>query len=118
MSYRSGHHSTSDDSSRYRTAAEMSAWRARDPVARFQRHLASRGWWDDDRERQLRVAARKEVGAGPARRTPLENPYEMLITEIAVYFRIYVLVKEWCWRVCAGRCAVWPSCGASTLSML
>ena len=63
MSYRSGHHSTSDDSSRYRTAAEMSAWRARDPVARFQRHLASRGWWDDDRERQLRVAARKEVRA-------------------------------------------------------
>ena len=67
MSYRAGHHSTSDDSSRYRTAAEMSAWRARDPVARFQRHLAQRGWWDDDRERALRVAARKEVRAAEGR---------------------------------------------------
>lgn len=61
MSYRSGHHSTSDDSSRYRTAEEMSEWRARDPATRFHNFLVSRGWWDDDRERQLRVATRKEV---------------------------------------------------------
>ena len=61
MSYRSGHHSTSDDSSRYRTAAEMQAWRARDPVARFQRHLIAAGWWDEAREAALRKAARAEV---------------------------------------------------------
>ncbi len=61
MSYRSGHHSTSDDSSRYRTASEMQAWGARDPVARFQRHLIAAGWWDEGREAALRKAARAEV---------------------------------------------------------
>ena len=61
MSYRSGHHSTSDDSSRYRTSAEMHLWRARDPAARFQRWLTSAGWWDDGREAELRKATRQEV---------------------------------------------------------
>ena len=61
MSYRSGHHSTSDDSSRYRTAEAMQEWRARDPVARFQNFLSEAGWWSADREKALRVAVRKEV---------------------------------------------------------
>ncbi|CAL5223012.1 g5463 [Coccomyxa viridis] len=61
MSYRSGHHSTSDDSSRYRTAEEMQEWRARDPVTRFQAFLDEAGWWDSEKEKSLRVAVRKEV---------------------------------------------------------
>ncbi len=61
MSYRSGHHSTSDDSSRYRTSEEMHLWRARDPAARFQRWLTSAGWWDDGREAALRKATRQNV---------------------------------------------------------
>lgn len=62
MSYRSGHHSTSDDSSRYRTAEEMQEWRARDPVTRFQAFLDEAGWWDPEKEKTLRVAVRKQVG--------------------------------------------------------
>ena len=62
MSYRSGHHSTSDDSSRYRTAEEMQEWRARDPVTRFQAFLDEAGWWDPEKEKALRVAVRKQVG--------------------------------------------------------
>ena len=61
MSYRSGHHSTSDDSSRYRTAEEMQEWRARDPVTRFQAFLDEAGWWGPEQEKSLRVAVRKEV---------------------------------------------------------
>lgn len=61
MSYRAGHHSTSDDSSRYRAAEEMRAWRARDPVARFQRWLISKGWWDEGDDATLRAVARKDV---------------------------------------------------------
>ena len=42
MTYRSGHHSTSDDSSRYRAADEISHWRtARDPVERFKQVRAT-----------------------------------------------------------------------------
>lgn len=61
MSYRSGHHSTSDDSSRYRTADEMNRWRARDPVTRFQNLLVVNDWWDAQQEKTLRSSLRKEV---------------------------------------------------------
>ncbi|KAL0045713.1 hypothetical protein WJX82_002475 [Trebouxia sp. C0006] len=61
MSYRSGHHSTSDDSSRYRTADEMNRWRARDPVMRFQSLLLANDWWDPQQEKDLRLSLRKEV---------------------------------------------------------
>jgi TPP-dependent pyruvate/acetoin dehydrogenase alpha subunit len=66
MSYRSGHHSTSDDSSRYRTAGEMATWRARDPAARFRRLLDAAGWWDDAREAVLRQATRREARPRPS----------------------------------------------------
>ncbi len=61
MSYRSGHHSTSDDSSRYRTAEEIRSWKVRDPVARFQSWMTHSGWWDEDKEQALRQATRREV---------------------------------------------------------
>eukprot|EP00884_Botryococcus_braunii_P022154 jgi/Botrbrau1/8622/Bobra.0196s0018.2 len=61
MSYRTGHHSTSDDSARYRTRDEMQRWKARDPVMRFQRWLTANAWWDEAAEQDLRQRTRKEV---------------------------------------------------------
>ena len=61
MSYRTSHHSTSDDSSRYREISEMKAWKARDPVSRFQVWLEGKGWWTESEESELRAEARKEV---------------------------------------------------------
>lgn len=61
MSYRAGHHSTSDDSSRYRTSDEMRSWRSRDPVSRFRLWLIHKGWWSEAQEQTLRQAARKEL---------------------------------------------------------
>ena len=61
MSYRTGHHSTSDDSTRYRTVDEMTEWKARDPVARFQLWLEGEGWWTSEEEAKLRGEARREV---------------------------------------------------------
>lgn len=61
MSYRTGHHSTSDDSARYRTRDEMQRWKARDPVMRFQRWLTANAWWDEAAEQELRQQTRKEV---------------------------------------------------------
>ena len=58
MSYRAGHHSTSDDSARYRPAAEAAAWRARDPAQRFGRWISGLGWWDAEKEAALRREAR------------------------------------------------------------
>lgn len=50
MSYRVGHHSTSDDSTRYRSVEEIRKWAEEDnPIERFQRYCESRGWLDEDK---------------------------------------------------------------------
>lgn len=61
VAYRAGHHSTSDDASRYRSPAAAGGWQARDPAARFARWLEGKGWWDGEREAALRRAARAEA---------------------------------------------------------
>ncbi len=43
MTYRLGPHSTADDASRYRSDAEVQAWRERDPIDRYRRHLELTG---------------------------------------------------------------------------
>jgi pyruvate dehydrogenase E1 component alpha subunit len=46
VTYRMGPHSTSDDPTLYRGEAEVSEWRARDPIARLARSLESQGALD------------------------------------------------------------------------
>jgi pyruvate dehydrogenase E1 component alpha subunit len=43
LTYRTGPHTTSDDPTRYRDAAELEAWRAKDPIDRVRRYLQSAG---------------------------------------------------------------------------
>ncbi len=43
VTYRMGAHTTSDDPSRYRDAAEVEAWRAKDPIERVRVHLETLG---------------------------------------------------------------------------
>lgn len=47
VTYRMGPHTTSDDPTRYRDKAEVEAWRRRDPIARVEALLRSRGEFDD-----------------------------------------------------------------------
>lgn len=61
MSYRLGHHSTSDDSSRYRTSEEMRLWQARDPAGRLRYWLEGKEWWNEDADKELRAECRQEV---------------------------------------------------------
>ena len=64
MSYRRGHHSTSDDSTRYRSMAEIKHWQDHlDPVFRLRTYISSeeRGWWSADEEQALRDRERVEV---------------------------------------------------------
>jgi 2-oxoisovalerate dehydrogenase E1 component alpha subunit len=44
MSYRMAGHSTSDDPTGYRTRDEEEAWRAKDPLTRFQTYLIKKKW--------------------------------------------------------------------------
>ncbi|KXS19192.1 Dehydrogenase, E1 component, partial [Gonapodya prolifera JEL478] len=62
LSVRLGHHSTSDDSTVYRSKDEI-ARQAKlfDPVSRLRRHLVSRGLLDPVEEAKMKESARQEV---------------------------------------------------------
>ena len=47
VTYRMGPHTTSDDPTRYRDAEEVEKWRRRDPIARVEALLRTRGDFDD-----------------------------------------------------------------------
>jgi 2-oxoisovalerate dehydrogenase E1 component alpha subunit len=62
MSYRVGHHSTSDDSTVYRTAAEVELVKKYDnPIDRLGAYLRAKGWWSDQEEKELLSTARTNV---------------------------------------------------------
>jgi 2-oxoisovalerate dehydrogenase E1 component alpha subunit len=62
MSYRVGHHSTSDDSFAYRQRAEVEdRKRVDNPLARFRLFLESRGWWNAAEEEELKARLKAEV---------------------------------------------------------
>jgi TPP-dependent pyruvate/acetoin dehydrogenase alpha subunit len=57
-----GHHSTSDDSTKYRPVDEIEWWKlARDPVTRFGKWIESNGWWSTEAESEFRSSVRKQV---------------------------------------------------------
>lgn len=67
ITYRMGPHTTSDDPTRYRTAAETEAWKARDPIDRMRRLLDREGLLDEVALARIRrtsdeVAARLRSG--------------------------------------------------------
>eukprot|EP00574_Skeletonema_japonicum_P003620 CAMPEP_0201716024 /NCGR_PEP_ID=MMETSP0593-20130828/2088_1 /ASSEMBLY_ACC=CAM_ASM_000672 /TAXON_ID=267983 /ORGANISM="Skeletonema japonicum, Strain CCMP2506" /LENGTH=543 /DNA_ID=CAMNT_0048205701 /DNA_START=219 /DNA_END=1850 /DNA_ORIENTATION=- len=62
MTYRQGHHSTSDDSSRYRDVDEVQAAQdVTDPILRMDKFLCHYGWMDDDAVTSIRDEERTAV---------------------------------------------------------
>lgn len=62
LTYRVGHHSTSDDSSAYRSKREVEDWKRHDsPVARFRQYLEKKGWWSAEKDAAVRKQVRSEV---------------------------------------------------------
>ena len=62
MSYRVGHHSTSDDSSRYRSTDEIQGWVDRNnPITRFRGYLQHKNWWNADKDKEFQKSVRAEV---------------------------------------------------------
>lgn len=61
---RIGHHSTSDDSSAYRSVDEVNYWDKQDhPISRLRQYLLNQGWWDEEQEKAWRKQSRKKVRA-------------------------------------------------------
>ncbi|KYN34653.1 2-oxoisovalerate dehydrogenase subunit alpha, mitochondrial [Trachymyrmex septentrionalis] len=61
MTYRIGHHSTSDDSTAYRSLDEISEWETHSPLVRFRLYLESLGLWCQKREEELIDSIKKEI---------------------------------------------------------
>ncbi len=62
MTYRIGHHSTSDDSSAYRSIDEVRYWDQKGhPISRFAAYLVKKGLWNDSKEKEWKETSRKEV---------------------------------------------------------
>lgn len=75
MTYRVGHHSTSDDSSAYRSKKEVEDWKRHDnPMVRMRKWLESKGWWDESKETAhkstQRTAVLKAFAAAEKRKKP------------------------------------------------
>jgi len=62
MTYRLGHHSTSDDSSRYRSMAEVAHWQKRNnPITRVKKYLIKKGYWSEEEDKVFQETNKKEV---------------------------------------------------------
>src|SRR5258706_11080400 len=61
LTYRIGAHTTADDPTRYRHPEEVEAWRAKDPILRFQRFLMSRDMLSEAENDQLVAAVEGEI---------------------------------------------------------
>lgn len=74
FTYRVGAHTTADDPTKYRQAAEEDAWKAKDPLARLEKYLRSEGM--ADQEFFAKVKADGDELAAYVRRTThdLETP--------------------------------------------
>ncbi|PSS17500.1 2-oxoisovalerate dehydrogenase subunit alpha 1 like [Actinidia chinensis var. chinensis] len=79
LTYRVGHHSTSDDSTKYRPVDEIEHWKtARNPISRFRKWVDKNGWWSDKDESELRANVRKQLlqaiqVAEKAEKPPISN---------------------------------------------
>lgn len=63
MTYRRGHHSTSDDSSKYRPPGELEAWAkpGKEPISRFSKLLIQMGIITENHEEDLRTKLRQDI---------------------------------------------------------
>ncbi|SNQ52180.1 3-methyl-2-oxobutanoate dehydrogenase subunit alpha [Frankia canadensis] len=74
VTYRMGAHTTADDPTRYRSAAELDAWRRRDPLDRMRAYLSADGLLDEDRERRIALEADTLAHDLRARCTTMPDP--------------------------------------------
>jgi len=66
LTYRVADHTTSDDAGRYRSADEVAAWSARDPLFRLERYMERRGLWNEAYATETRQRATADIDAAIA----------------------------------------------------
>ena len=93
MTYRGGHHSTSDDSTRYRSSAEIAHWADNhNPITRTRLLLERLQLWDSSQEAAMRRAARDDVlhamrEAEGSRKPPISQMFEDVYDQLPLGLR-------------------------------
>ncbi|KAI9057504.1 branched-chain alpha-keto acid dehydrogenase E1-alpha subunit [Trametes sanguinea] len=84
MTYRVGHHSTSDDSFAYRPRKEVEDRKRLDnPIVRFRLFMESRGWWSKDEEAALTKRIKQDVMTAYKKAESLPKPeLKEMFTEV------------------------------------
>jgi pyruvate dehydrogenase E1 component alpha subunit len=85
LTYRISHHTTSDDSGRYRDAAEVEQWKRRDPIARLVAYMKKRKLWTEAYGEATAAEARRLIDAelSAAEAAPPPSPLEMMASTFA-----------------------------------
>merc|ERR1712141_119837 len=94
MTYRIGHHSTSDDSSAYRSVDEVRYWDQKDhPITKFAQYLIKKGLWNEAKEAEWKESSRKEVMTAFAKaEKKLKPKWQEMFTD--VYHDVPVHLQE------------------------
>lgn len=97
LTYRVGHHSTSDDSFAYRARVEVEDWKRRDnPISRLRKWMELNGIWDEEKEKDARDGIRRELLKAfqeaekekkPPIRAMFEDVYEELTPDLRSQMR-------------------------------
>ena len=74
VTYRLSNHTTADDATRYREAAEVELWRTRDPIVRMRNWLMARGLLNEAEEDALREEGRAFVAEAVKRAEGIAPP--------------------------------------------
>jgi 2-oxoisovalerate dehydrogenase E1 component alpha subunit len=74
LTFRMGPHSSSDDPTRYRPAAEVDAWARKDPLARFRNWLIREGVLTEDEIKPIEEECAAEVAASFKRNEAVPKP--------------------------------------------
>ncbi|KAH8385964.1 hypothetical protein KR200_008916 [Drosophila serrata] len=62
LAYRVSHHSTSDDSTAYRSAEEIEVWNSVEhPISKLKRYMVHKGWFNEEEESAFIKDVRKKV---------------------------------------------------------
>lgn len=59
--FRRGHHSTSDDSTAYRSKDEIQQWSNKNPITRLKSFLKKKNLWDDHNDIEFSKETKKEA---------------------------------------------------------
>lgn len=81
--YRMSHHTTADDSTRYRDSKEVESWKEKDPIARFKKYILKKKIWDEKKEKDLSAKTKTWIDAEikAYENTPDPNPLDMFANQ-------------------------------------